>query len=60
VNNLVDTGRYFERYAKNVGLVYRQIDESETQYVDTDDDGDWDVIYTEGTTLRMTVTAYGD
>ncbi len=60
VNNLVDTVRYFERYAKNVGLVYRQLDNSETQYVDTDDDGDWDITYTVGTSLRMTVFAHGN
>ena len=60
VNNLVDTVRYYERYAKHVGLVQRRIDRSETQYFDTDNDGYWDVSKTEGTTLHMTVLAYGD
>jgi hypothetical protein len=58
VNNLVDTVRYFERYAKNVGLVYRQVDESNTQYFDLG--GGQLVPRTEGNYLRMTVVAYGD
>lgn len=58
VNNLVDTVRYFERYAKNVGLVYRQLDVSNTQYYDIG--GGTYVPRTRGSYLRMTVTAYGD
>jgi hypothetical protein len=57
VNNLVDTVRYFERYAKNVGLVYRQVDVSNTQYFTVNDQL---IPQTAGNYLRMTVVAYGD
>jgi hypothetical protein len=60
VNNLVDTVRYFERYARHVGLVYRRSDSSKTQRLDLDNDGIYETIRTKGTYLTMTVTAYGD
>ncbi len=60
VNNLVDTVRYFERYAKNVGLVYRQVDNSNTQYFQTGGNPPPPPTpYTRGTYLRMTVVNYG-
>lgn len=60
VNNLVDTVRYFERYARHVGLVYRRTDSSKTQRLDLDNNGIYETIRTKGTYLTMTVTAYGD
>jgi len=57
VNNLVDTVRYRERYARHVGLVYRQVDVSRTQYVYPPNDPPYPV--TVGRYLRMTVTGYG-
>lgn len=60
VNNLVDTVRYFERYARHVGLVYRRTDSSKTQRLDLDSNGIYETIRTKGTYLTMTVTAYGD
>jgi hypothetical protein len=58
VNNFVDTVRYNERYAKNVGLVYRQVDVSRTQYIYPPNNPPIPV--TVGTYLRMTVVAFGD
>lgn len=33
-NNAIVTNTYYERYAKNIGLVYRQVDSTNTQYTD--------------------------
>ncbi len=60
VNNLVDTLRYFERYAKNVGLVYRKVETSYTQRFDLDSDGYPETVRTRGNRLSMTATAYGN
>jgi hypothetical protein len=47
-NNAVVTNTYYERYAKHVGLVYRQVDSTDTQLTGV-----------RGTWYRQTVTAYG-
>lgn len=46
-NNLVFTRTYYERYAKHVGLVYREVDSTETQLGNT-----------KGTWYKQVITAY--
>ncbi|MEO8733121.1 MAG: hypothetical protein ABI373_02195, partial [Flavobacteriales bacterium] len=47
-NNAVITNTYYERYAKHVGLVYREVDSTNTQT--TGVRGNW---------LKQLVTGYG-
>lgn len=47
-NNAVVTNTYYERYAKHVGLVYRQVDSTDTQTTGV-----------RGTWYRQTITAFG-
>lgn len=51
-NNAVITNTYYERYAKHVGLVYREVDSTNTQYVNG-------VQQVRGTWYRQVVTGYG-
>lgn len=51
-NNAVISRTYYERYAKHVGLVYRQVDSTNTQYVDG-------VASVKGTWYKQVVTGYG-
>ncbi|MCB9169214.1 MAG: hypothetical protein H6594_02560 [Flavobacteriales bacterium] len=57
LNNLVDTLIYIERYAKHAGLVYRQVDSSNTQFIFLDTLPP--VPRTRGWYLHQTITAYG-
>ncbi|MBS1937601.1 MAG: hypothetical protein JSS84_07295 [Bacteroidetes bacterium] len=51
-NNAVVTNTYWERYAKHVGLVYRQVDSTNTQYVNG-------VQKVDGTWYKQVATGYG-
>ena len=51
-NNLVVTNTYYERYAKHIGLVYRQVDSTNTQYT-----GGGTTV--RGTWYRQAITGYG-
>lgn len=51
-NNAIITNTYYERYAKNVGLVYRQVDSTNTQYLDG-------IPKVRGTWYKQTITGYG-
>ena len=47
------TNTYYERYAKHIGLIYRQVDSTDTQ---TDVNG---VVRIRGTWYKQVVTGYG-
>lgn len=51
-NNAVVANTYYERYAKHVGLVYRQVDSTNTQYTSGG-------IQVRGTWYKQVITAYG-
>lgn len=51
-NNAVITNTYYERYAKHVGLVYRQADSTNTQIVNG-------VVKIRGTWYKQVITGYG-
>lgn len=51
-NNAVIAKTYYERYAKHVGLVYRQVDSTNTQYVNG-------VVKVRGTWYKQVATGYG-
>ncbi|MBS1568461.1 MAG: hypothetical protein JST45_03370 [Bacteroidetes bacterium] len=51
-NNAIVTNTYYERYAKHVGLIYRQVDSTNTQYPDG-------AVQVRGTWYRQVVTGYG-
>lgn len=51
-NNAVVTNTYWERYAKHVGLVYRQVDSTNTQYPNG-------VQQVRGTWYKQVITGYG-
>ncbi|MCB0790531.1 MAG: hypothetical protein H6595_14290 [Flavobacteriales bacterium] len=57
LNNLVDTLIYIERYAKHVGMVDRQVDSSNTQFIFNDTLPP--APRTRGWYLRQTITAFG-
>lgn len=52
-NNLVVSNTYYERYAKHIGLIYRQVDSTNTQ---TDTNG---LLRIRGTWYKQVVTGYG-
>ncbi|MBP8823497.1 MAG: hypothetical protein KBH07_07625 [Flavobacteriales bacterium] len=51
-NNAVVANTYWERYAKHVGLVYRQVDSTNTQYANG-------VQQVRGTWYKQVITGYG-
>ncbi len=51
-NNAVIANTYYERYAKHVGLVFRQVDSTNTQYTNG-------VQKVRGTWYKQVITAYG-
>lgn len=51
-NNAVVTNTYYERYAKHIGLVFRQVDSTNTQYANG-------VTQVRGTWYKQVVTGYG-
>ncbi|HMN07040.1 MAG TPA: hypothetical protein PKD45_15100 [Flavobacteriales bacterium] len=52
LNNAVRTNTYYERYAKHVGLVYRQVDSTDTQFMGGPP-------RVRGTWYRQVITGYG-
>ncbi|MGV9013916.1 MAG: hypothetical protein ACOH13_15095, partial [Flavobacteriales bacterium] len=48
LNNAVITNTYYERYAKHIGLIYREVDSTNTQTTGV-----------RGTWYKQVVTAYG-
>jgi hypothetical protein len=53
-NNLVVARTYYERYAKHIGLVYREVDSTNTQY--NSSTGQYQV---RGTWYKQVITAHG-